>query len=478
MRECVLTTKFDLPTAVATLAPMFSGRLLLFGDNAYEDARKVHNGLIDKRPAVIAQCRGSADIADAVRLAASLGLEIAVRGGGHNVGGRATVDGGMMIDLSLMRSVFVDPAAKIARVEGGATWREFNREAQQFGLATTGGMVGTTGVGGLTLGGGLGWLMPKHGMALDNLLSVDLVGADGTVMRASEQDNRDLFWAVRGGGGNFGVASSLTFRMHQVGPVITGGLCAWPAARARDVLRVFRDLAGTAPDDMMLVAALLTGPDGATKLVAIAAGHFGSQTTAESAVQPIKKFGQPVLDAMGPIPYATLNGLLDGAFPKGALNYWKAHFMDQLSDEAIDTAIDRFAACPSPMSQLLFEHFHGAVTRVPSDGTAYALRSPGFNAVVLGEWLDRAQNDICIGWVRNTYAALKPFGGDRRYLNYLGDDEGSEAGVVAAYGANLARLRQVKAKYDPQNVFHLNVNITPEPEPATTGPSRPAPRRA
>jgi FAD/FMN-containing dehydrogenase len=421
----------------------------------------VHNGLIDRRPAVIAQCRGSADIADAVRLATSLGLEIAVRGGGHNVAGRATVDDGLMIDLSLMRSVLVDPAAKVARVEGGATWREFNREAQQSGLATTGGVVGSTGVAGLTLGGGLGWLMPKHGMALDNLLSVEVVCADGSVTRASVDENRDLFWALRGGGGNFGVASSFTFRLHPVGPVVTGGLCAWPFDRARDVLRFFRDMSATLPDDMMMVAALLTAPDGATKLVAIAAGHVGPQRSGEAAVQPIKAFGTPAMDAMGPIPYVALNGMLDAAFPKGALNYWKSHFIDRLTDEAIDAVVARFATCPSPMSQLLFEHFHGAATRVPVGDTAYALRGAGFNALVLGEWTDPRQNDACVGWVRDTYSALTPFVSERRYVNYLADDDGNDAGLVAAYGPNLARLRRIKAKYDPLNLFHLNVNIRP-----------------
>jgi FAD/FMN-containing dehydrogenase len=457
-----VTTSTSLSNAVATIKPAFSGNLLLPGNAGYDDARKVHNGLIDRRPAVIAQCRGAADIAEAVQMARSLGLEIAVRGGGHNVAGRATVDDGVMIDLSLMRSVLVDPAARVARVEGGATWREFNREAQQFGLATTGGVVGSTGVAGLTLGGGLGWLMPKHGMALDNLLAVDLVLAGGDVLRASAEDHRDLFWALRGGGGNFGIASSFTFRLHPVGPIVTGGLCAWPFERARDVLRFFRETAATLPDDMMMVAALLTAPDGATKLVAIAAGHFGSAQAGETAVRPIKAFGTPVMDAMGPIPYVALNGMLDAAFPKGALNYWKSHFIDRLTDDAIDAAVTRFATCPSPMSQLLFEHFHGAATRVPVEATAYALRGSGFNALVIGEWMDPRQSETCTGWVRDTYAALKPFVGERRYVNYLSEDDANDAGVAAAYGPNLPRLRTLKARYDPENVFHLNINIRPE----------------
>jgi FAD/FMN-containing dehydrogenase len=452
----------NLDAAIAALAPAFSGRFLRPMDAGYDDARRVHNGAIDRRPAVIAQCRGSADIADAVRLGTSQGLEIAVRGGGHNVAGRATVDRGLMIDLSRMRGVLVDPVAKVARVQGGATWREFFRETQQFGLATTGGVVGTTGVAGLTLGGGLGWLMGRHGMALDNLLGVDLVLADGSVVRASEELNRDLFWAVRGGGGNFGVAAAFTFRLHPIGPIVRGGLCAWPFDRARDVLRHFRDLTATLSDDMMLVAAMLTAEDGKTKIVAMAAAHVGPTAEADAALARITSFGAPILDMLGPIPYVQLNGMLDGAFPKGAHNYWKSHFVDQLSDEAIDALIDRAAACPTPMGQILLEHFHGASTRVPVGETAYALRSSGYNLLLLGQWLEPSHTDECVRWTRESYAAVQRFVGRQRYVNYYAEDDMAEAGLAAAYGPNLPRLRRLKAKYDPGNVFHLNVNIPPE----------------
>ena len=451
----------ELAPAVNEFAKSFSGRVLLPDHGAWEDARRVHNGLVDKRPAMIAQCAGSADVSEAVRYAREHSLEIAVRGGGHNVGGRATVDGGMLIDLSLMKHVFVEPAARTARVAGGALWAQVNRETQAHGLATTGGLVSSTGVGGLTLGGGLGWLMPKFGMSLDNLSAVEMVLADGRIVRAAESQNSDLFWAVRGGGGNFGVASSFEFRLHEVGPTVHGGLVAWPADRARDVLRHFRDLASRADDNLMLVAALITGPDGATKLCAIAAGYFGPATQADAALAPIKSFGKPAMDAMGPIPYTQLNTMLDESYPRGARNYWKSRFIDELGDPAIDAIIDAFMRCPSPMGQVVIEHFHGAAARVAPDRTAYALRQSGFNVLLLSQWQGADGDSRGTSWARNSYAALAPLAGSRRYVNYLDNDDTDNPALEAAYGPNLRRLRSIKAKYDPENVFHLNVNVSP-----------------
>jgi FAD/FMN-containing dehydrogenase len=268
-----------------------------------------------------------ADIGDAIRFARARGLEITVRGGGHNVGGRAVADGGMMIDLSLMKGIHVNPRDHTAVVEGGVLWKEFNREAQLHGLATTGGVIGTTGVAGLTLGGGLGWLMPKYGMALDNLIAVNLVLADGSVVRASADENPDLFWAVRGGGGNFGVAASFEFRLHPVGPMVFGGLVAFPFAEAQNVLRAFREFAATASDDLMIVAALTHAPDGSgTRIAAIVACHLGGEADGMAAAAKIKSFGTVAVDALGPIPYTAINGMLDGSFPPGAFNYWKSAF--------------------------------------------------------------------------------------------------------------------------------------------------------
>lgn len=446
---------------VTELAKSFTGQILWPTDPGYEDARKVHNGLIDKRPALIARCRGLGDIVDAVKVAREQKLEVAVRGGGHNVAGRATVDGGLMIDLSPMKGIHVDPKARTARAQGGLTWNEFNRETQLHGLATTGGVVSSTGIAGLTLGGGLGWLMGKHALALDNLLSADVVLADGRIVTASDGDNADLFWALRGGGGNFGVAASFEYRLHAVGPMVTGGLIGYPFGAAWDVLRHFRDVTASLPDEVTVFAGLVHAPDGSgEKLAVIVLCHCGTLAAGENAAQPIKQFGMPALDAIGPIPYSQLNAMLDAAYPRGALNYWKSNFLSSLSDDAIRTMIDCFAKCPTPMGQMLLEHFHGAVARVGVTDTAFPHRAEGYNMLVLSEWMDPNQNNACTAWARESYAALQPFMGTGRYMNYFDDDERADA-VAAAYGPNYRRLQEIKAKYDPENFFHMNQNIQP-----------------
>ena len=447
---------------LAQLAPAFSGQFVQPADSTYDEVRRLHNGLIDKRPALIARCRGIADVADAVKVARSMNLEIAVRGGGHNVAGKATVDGGIMIDLSTMKGIHVDAGQRIARAQGGVLWSEFNRETQVYGLATTGGVVGSTGIAGLTLGGGLGWLMPKYGLALDNLRAADMVTASGDVLRASRDENRDLFWAIRGGGGNFGIAASLEYDLHPVGPTITGGLVAHPLPKAFDVVRFVRDVNAKAPDELMLVVGLLHAPDGSgLKLIGVVASHCGPLADGEAAVAPIKKFGPPVMDHMGPIPYCAQNGLLDGAFPKGALNYWKAQFVTDLSDDCIRTLVKQYEAAPSPMCQIVLEHFHGKASRVPVADTACTMRVTGYNVVIAGEWMDPKDTDAVRNWVRATHAALKPYHSPLRYVNYLEDDVAGEP-AADVYGPNYARLREIKSKYDPDNVFHVNVNIRPK----------------
>lgn len=456
-----MSTISTIADATAALAPTFTGDLLKPEDAGYEQARRVHNGLIDKRPALIARCRGVADVVDAIALARRLGLEIAVRGGGHNVAGRATIDGGVMIDLSLMKGTYVDARARTIRAEGGTTWADVNRATQLHGLAVTGGVVSSTGVAGLTLGGGFGWLMGKHGLALDNLLSVEMVTADGTVLTASATDAPDLFWAVRGGGGNFGVVTSFEFRLHPVGPTVTGGVIAYPFEQARETLRFFRDSTSSLPDEHLLFGGLIHAPDGSgAKLAAMVTCHCGPVAEGEKAMRPLKAFGKPVLDALGPMPYSAVNSMLDGAYPKGALNYWKSSFIDRLSDDAIDTLIACFAQCPTPMGQLLIEHMHGAATRVHPTETAYPHRSEGFNLLVLAEWLDPAQNERCIAWARDTYARMHPYLGRARYVNYLGHDESNDA-LSAAFGVNHRRLQQIKARFDPSNLFRMNQNIRP-----------------
>jgi FAD/FMN-containing dehydrogenase len=451
----------SLTNAVTELAKTFAGQLLQPTAAGYEAARKVHNGLVDKRPALIARCRGVADIVEAVHLARALDLEVAVRGGGHNVAGRATVDGGLMLDLSPMKGMHVEPQTRTARAQGGVTWGEFNRETQLHGLGTTGGVVSTTGIAGLTLGGGIGWLMGRYGLALDNLASVQLVTADGRVLRVSKDEHTDLFWGVRGGGGNFGIAASLEYRLHPVGPTITGGLLCYPLSAARDVLRFFREAAASAPDDLMLVASLVGAPDGSgTKVAAIAACHCGALPDGEAAMDRLKAFGHPVMDTIGPMSYCDLNTMLDAGYPKGALNYWKSHFLPDLPDAAIDTMVDAFERCPSPMSEIMLEHFHGAAARVGISDTAFPLRSVGYNFLVLSQWMSPADNEQCIAWARETYAAMQPFVGVGRYVNYLDHDESGDP-VAAAYGSNYRRLRELKAKYDPSNFFHMNQNIKP-----------------
>ena len=446
--------------SVSDLAARFSGRLLQPTDAGYDDARRVHNGMIDKRPALIAQPRNNADIADAVKLAHDSGFEVAVKGGGHNVAGRGTIDNGLLIDLSLMKGVHVDARNRTARVQGGATWKEYNRETQLHGLASTGGVISSTGIAGLTLGGGLGWLIGKYGMAVDNLRSVDLVTADGRVVTANKDENADLFWALRGGGGNFGVASSFEFKVHPVGPIVTGGIAAHLITAGRDVLRFFRDTTASLPDEQTLFAGLVHAPDGSAKLAALVTCHCGSLPDGEAALRPVKAFGSPVMDVIGPMPYEQVNQLLDAAYPKGALNYWKANFLTTLSDEVIDILLDSYARVPSPMTSIVLEHFHGAVTRVGVTDTAFPHRSVGYNVVITGEWLNPGDTDKNIQWVRDTYTALKPFMTSARYVNYLEADAGGDP-LAEAYGPNIARLRQIKAKYDPANFFHVNQNITP-----------------
>jgi FAD/FMN-containing dehydrogenase len=456
-----MATASSLAETVGGLATAFTGELLGPIHSGYEIARRVHNGLIDKRPALIARCRGVADIVDAVKLARDQRLDVAVRGGGHNVAGRSTIDGGVLIDLSLMQGIHVDPKARTARAQGGLTWNGFNRETQLHGLATTGGVISTTGIGGLTLGGGIGWLMGKHALALDNLLSVELVLAVGRVLTANSDENADLFWALRGGGGNFGVAASMQYRLHPVGPVITGGVIAYPFSEAWDILRYFRDITASLPDELMVFGGLIHAPDGSgAKLAAMVVCHCGQPEDGERAIQPIKGFGAPVMDALGPLPYCQMNTMLDAGYPRGALNYWKSAFLSGLSDEAIRTMIDCFAQCPAPMGQLLLEHFHGAVTRVGVTDTAFPHRAAGYNLLVLSQWADPKDNTACTAWGRDSYAAMQSFMGGGRYVNYLGDDEQGDV-VAAAYGPNYRRLAAVKAQYDPENFFRMNQNIRP-----------------
>jgi FAD/FMN-containing dehydrogenase len=437
----------------------FNGSLVGPDDAGYDEVRAVHNGLIDKRPALIARCHNVADVRDAVNLGRDNDWEISVRGGGHNVAGRAVTDGGLMIDLSLMRGVEVDPARRRARSQGGVTWNEYNRATHVYGQATTGGVVSSTGVAGLTLGGGLGWLMGKYGLATDNLTRVEVVTADGGARVVDADNEPDLFWALRGGGGNFGVATSFEFETQPIDTVL-GGLVAHPLAAAAEAVDQYRQFTKELPDEATVFCGLVHAPDGSgTKLVAYALCHCGDLTQAEADLAPLRQFGPPILDVVGPMPYPVVNTLLDDAFPRGALNYWKSAFFTELSDAAVRTMVDAFEASPSIMSGMVIEHFHGAVCRVDPTATAYPFREPGYNLVLTGQWSDPNETEANLAWVRDTFAALEPYTAPKVYVNYLADDD--NARVAAAYGPNLARLAELKQRYDPANLFHLNHNIAP-----------------
>jgi FAD/FMN-containing dehydrogenase len=443
-----------------TLRDRLGERILRPEDPGYDDARAIHNGLIDKRPALIVRCRSAEDVVGGLALARDSELEVSVRGGGHNVAGRAVTDGGVMIDLAEMKAIAVDPERKTVTAGGGVTWNELNDATGAHGLGVTGGVISTTGVAGLTLGGGLGWLMGKHGLAADNLIGAEVVTAGGEVLGVDEASAPDLLWALRGGGGNFGVVTAFTFRLHPVATV-TGGLIAHPLDAAPDVLRFYREAVAGVSDDLTVFAGLVHAPDGSGhKLAAMVVCHLGEPEDAQRELAPFMGFGSPLVTQVGPMPYPVMNTLLDGGYPKGALNYWLSSFTNGLSDALIDTAVERFASIPSPMSAMLIEHFHGAVTRVDPTATAVPHREPGWNLAILSEWTDPAHTHANVAWTRETHAALKPELSDRRWLSYLGDDQGDDA-IRAAYGPNYDRLRQIKRRYDPDNVFHLNHNIAP-----------------
>ncbi len=445
---------------VADLAAEVSGPVLGPQDAGYDAARSVHNGLVDRRPALIVRCRRTGDIVTALALARETGLEVSIRGGGHNVAGRAVTDGGVMVDLAEMKNVEIDPGARTARAQGGVTWGELNDAAAEHGLAVTGGAISTTGIAGYTLGGGLGWLMAKHGLAADNLLGVELVTAGGQVLDVHAGSYPDLFWALRGGGGNFGVAASFTYRLHPLTTVV-GGLIAHPIDAAPEMLRFYRDAVAGCSDDLTVFAGLVHAPDGSgTKLSALVVFHTGEAVQAERELAQFTGWGSPLMVEVGPMPYPVMNTLLDAAYPAGSLNYWLSSFTRGLPDALIDTAVERFATVPSPMTAMLLEHFHGAVTRIGPTDTAVPHRNEGWNLLLPSVWLDPADTDANIAWTRETFAALRPHFGSGRWLNYLGDDQADDA-IRAAYGPNYERLVEAKRRYDPDNVFHLNHNIVP-----------------
>ena len=444
----------------------FRGELLCPGDGQYDEARKVWNGLIDKRPAMIARCAGVADVVSAINFARNNDLPVAVRCGGHNVSGKAVCDDGIVIDLSQMKGIRVDPKTRTVRAQGGATWGDFDRETQVFGLASPGGVVSTTGIAGLTLGGGIGWLNGMYGLACDNLVSADVVTADGNVVVASPSENEDLFWGLRGGGGNFGVVTSFEYRLHPVGPVLAG-LVFHSAAKARQVLQFHRDFIREVPDELTVHAFLLTAPAEpfvpepvqGKPVVALGLCHAGPMEKAEQAVRPLLEFGPPDATLVAPMPYAALQSMFDTGASPGILNYWKSGFLNGVSDDVIDILVTLFQTVPSPLTQVLIEHVHGAASRVPREATSFAQRGLSYNFGIFSAWEDARDSERQIEWTRDFWTAVEPVTTGGVYVNYLGD-EGADR-VRAAYGANYERLVALKNKYDPTNLFRLNQNIRP-----------------
>ena len=441
-----------------SLSEAMRGELLLPADDGYESARRVFNGMVDKRPAAIARVRGESDVRAAVAYARDRGLPVGVRGGGHNVAGHGTCDGGLLIDFSLMRSARVDVASQTARADPGSNWIDFDTETSAHGLATTGGTVGSTGIAGLTLGGGLGFLMGSYGLTCDNLVSVDVVTANGSVITASDESYADLFWGIRGGGGNFGVVTSFEYRLHRVERLLAG-LVAYPIEHARSALDLFREVASTSPDELSCAFVMVTVPDGGPRIAAIAACYNGPIEDGEVLVAPIRRLGPPLDDGIRPMAYPEVQRIF-AEIPFGLQNYWKGHFLQEMSDDVIDATVDSFAAVTSDHSAILIEAPHGAVSRVPDGDTAFGQRQARFNASALAIWEDPADPDPHIRWARQYADALAPFASGG-YVNYLGADA-SRDDIDAAYGSQrYARLVALKNTYDPTNMFRFNQNVAP-----------------
>jgi FAD/FMN-containing dehydrogenase len=439
-------------------------------DEGYDEARAIWNGAIDRRPACIVRCTGVADVVAAVGFARERGLLVAVRSGGHGVGGQALCDGGLVIDLSPMKGIHVDPQARTARAEAGVLWGELDRETQLFGLATVGGIVSHTGVSGLTLGGGIGWLMRKYGATVDNLLSVDLVTADGELVTASENENPDLFWGVRGGGGNFGIVTSFEYRLHPVGPIVLAGPIFHPLEDAPELLRFYREFAAAAPDELTTIIELELAPPlpflpedvHGEPIVMVAACYAGAPEDGAEVVRPLKEFGSPIVDRLEPKPYVALQSMFDPLVPHGWHRYWKSVELPTLTDGAIDTLIDHTSRITSPRSYTIILQLGGALGRVPEDATAFSQRDATHNVVINAVWTeDDPEGDRHTAWARDFFDAMQPHARDRVYVNFLGD-EGPDR-VRQAYGTEkYDRLVELKRNYDPTNFFRLNQNIPPK----------------
>ena len=460
-------TSIQIDTStLETFRDQLRGEVLRPGDESYDEARTVWNAMIDREPAVIARCTGAADVITAVDFARDLDLLLSVKGGGHNVAGTAVCDDGLMIDLSPMDSVRVDPDTQTARVGGGAVWGDVDHETQAFGLATTGGIVSSTGVAGLTLGGGLGYLARKYGLAHDNLRSVDVVTADGELVHASEDEHPELFWGIRGGGGNFGIVTSFEFDLHKVGPEVLAGVLVYRYEDAADVLRFYREFMADAPDEIQCYAVFGKGspelglPEplhGETILILLPC-YAGTIEAGKEALRPLREFGDPLADAVEPMPYTALQQMLDERNSEGARNYWKSHNFYELPEGAIETMVE-YCNSTAPFFSVFIEWMDGAIGRVDADATAFPHRDKSFSVNILMRWTDPERDDERIAWAREFHEAMAPYAADGVYVNYLDKDEAER--VPEAYGERYERLRELKAEWDPENRFRMNQNIKP-----------------
>jgi FAD binding domain/Berberine and berberine like len=454
---------------IQNLRATLQGQSFCPGEPGYDEVRAVPNAMIDRRPAIIARCISAADVIACVHFARNEGMTVSVRGGGHSVAGKSVIDQGLMIDLSAMKSIRVDPRRRTARAEPGLTLGEFDRNTQAFGLATTLGVVPKVGIAGLTLGGGFGHLMGKHGLALDNLISVDVVTADGRLLTAHADENPDLFWGIRGSSGNLGIVTSLKYRLHEVGTVL-GGVVMHPVDRTADVLRFCRDYTRTLPDEALIQGGALTGPDG-TKLFAVAACYSGaSLAEGEKVLDPLRKFGPPVADMISRMSYLEIQRFFEPFFPPGRHTYVKSNFLRELSDEAIDTMAQWAGRSPSPTSFApFFEHWHGAVCRVGVSDTAFPHRNRSWNVFAWSTWTNAVDSEKNVRWTRELWSAMRPHLTDGSYVNYVSDE--GEASARASYGPNYDRLLALKNKYDPTNLFRMNHNVTPGGAATASGPA-------
>ena len=455
--------------ALADLRLGFRGPLITREDPQYDEARKTWNGLIDRRPALIARCLGNSDIVAALGFAQAHRLPLAVRGGGHSVAGYGVCDDGVVVDLSLMRGVYVDRHARTVRVQGGATAADLDRETQLFGLATPSGNVSSTGVGGLTLSGGLSHIRRKFGMSVDNLLSAEVVTADGDVHRASPDENAGLFWAIRGGGGNFGVVSSFEFQLHELGPLVSLAMVMYPLEMGTEVLRFWRDYNHTAPDEVSSDAIIWKVPPApmfpeeihGRSIVAIAAVHCGDTSEGERTLAPLRQIGTPLFDMSGPIPWTALQSAFDGPFPKGIRYYWKSLYLDDLSDATIDAILDRAIERPSDLTFIPIRHLGGAISRVSDSETAVANRAARYLLSLDNAWVDPSHDERNIAWVRDFWTSMQAYSNGGVYLNFAGTKEEGAAMARAGHRGNYDRLAALKSAYDPENVFRLNNNVMP-----------------